>query len=167
MSEYDEWENRRSEFDEKPVRTTAKAMVRVWVLVIIGIVLVAAIGVATWFVKVSISDTQGAGDAEVIKNEAKNRIRAQEGFESLYAAIVTADQNLTLTADALKLSPQSQKLSIELTGQKMTCNDLVGRYNARARQFTQEEFRSAELPAQIGTLDHPATVNTDCKENTQ
>lgn len=167
MSEYDEWENRRSEFDEKPVRTTAKAMVRVWVLVIIGIVLVAAIGVATWFVKVSISDTQGAGDAQIIKNEAKNRIRAQEGFEDLYAAIVTADRNLNITADALKLSPQSQKLSIELTGQKMICNDLVGRYNAAARKFTQGEFRDAELPFAIGTLDHPATVETDCKENTQ
>ena len=161
MSDYDEWESRRDDFDRKPVRTAAKAMTRVWVLVLVGLALVAAAGAGVWFVRVITSDTRGAGNAEIIKNEASNRIRAQEGFEDKFAAIVTADKNLTLTADALKSKPDDAKLNTELTGQKMICNDLVGQYNAAARKFTQEEFRAADLPRVI----EETNPETNCKEN--
>lgn len=161
MSDYDEWDDRIGRFNEKPVRTTAKAMTRVWVLVLVGLALVAAVGAGVWFIRVITSDARGVGNAEIIKNDARNRIRAQEGFEDKYAAIVTADKNLNLTADALKLAPQSEKLSIELTGQKMICNDAVGNYNAAARKFTQEEFRAADLPLTIDDTN----PETDCKEN--
>lgn len=167
MSDSDEWEDRIATFNEKPTRTAARGIRHVWLLVLLVLALAAVTGIAVWTFNVVTSGVKGEGDAQIIKNEAKNRIRAQEGFEDKYAAIVTADQNINLTADALKLSPQSEKLSIELTGQKMICNDLVGRYNAAARKFTQGEFRDAELPPAIGTADVPANEQTDCKENTK
>lgn len=167
MSDYDEWDDRLDMFNEKPTRTAARGISRVALLVILVLALGLVIGGGLWLVKVATSDTKGAGDAEIIKNEAKNRIRAQEGFEDKFAAIITADRNLNITAEALKLSPQSEKLSIELTGQKMICNDLVGQYNSAARKFTQGEFRDAELPPAIGTADFPADESTDCKENTK
>jgi len=154
----DDWGD---DFHDKPTRTTAKGMVRVWLLVGLGIVLAVALAFGIWVVRVESSDIKGAGDAEIIKNEAKNRIRAQEGFEDKYAAIVTADKNLTLTAEALAEEPGSLKLNTELTGQKMICNDAVGRYNADARKFSKEDFKAADLPDQIDGTD-PAT---DCKES--
>lgn len=157
----DEWDDRIERFNEKPVRTTARGMLRVALLVGLAIVLVAALGGAVWFAKVQLSDTKGAGDAEIIKNDARNRIRAQEGFEDKFAAIITADKNLNLTAEALQSKPNDVKLNTELTGQKMICNDLVGQYDSAARKFSQEEFRAADLPAQIDS-SNPAT---DCKEN--
>lgn len=157
----DEWDDRVEMFNDKPVRTTARGMVRVWLLLLLAVALVGAVGVGVWIFKVQTSDTKGRGDAEIIKNEAKNRIRAQEGFEDKYAAIVTADRNLTLTAEELAKNPGDQKLSTELTGQKMICNDAVGRYNADARKFSKEDFKAADLPDQIDDTD-PAT---NCKEN--
>lgn len=167
MSDYDEWDDRIDTFNEKPTRTAAKGISRVWLLVLLVLTLTVVTGVAVWGFNVVTGGVKGEGDAQIIKNEAKNRIRAQEGFEDKYAAIVTADRNLNITADALKLSPQSEKLSIELTGQRMICNDLVGRYNAAARKFTQAEFRDAELPPAIGTADFPADESTDCEENSK
>jgi hypothetical protein len=156
-----EWDDRADDFNRKPTRTAAKGMVRIWLLVGLGLVLVGALAFGIWVVRVQSSDVKGAGDAEIIKNEAKNRIRAQEGFEDKFAAIVTADKNLTLTAEALAKEPGNQKLSVELTGQKMVCNDAVGRYNADARKFSKEDFKAADLPDQIDPND-PAT---NCKEN--
>jgi hypothetical protein len=161
MSYDDEWDDRVGRFNRKPVRTAAQAFTQLWIIILLMIVLSGLTGGGIWFFKVVLSDTKGAGDAEIIKNEARNRIRAQEGFEDKFAAIVTADKNLTLTADALAREPSSQKLSVELIGQKMICNDAVGRYNADARKFSKEDFKSADLPDQVDDTD-PAT---DCKEN--
>lgn len=157
----DEWDDRVDEFHRKPTRTTAKGMVRVWLLIGLAVVLAGGLAAGIWLVRVESSDIKGAGDAEIIKNEAKNRIRAQEGFEDKYAAIVTADRNLTITAEELAKNPGDRKLSTELTGQKMICNDAVGRYNADARKFSKEDFKAADLPDQIDDTD-PAT---NCKEN--
>ena len=157
----DEWDDRVEMFNDKPVRTTARGMVRVWLLLLLAVALVGAVGVGVWIFKVQTSDTKGQGDAEIIKNDARNRIRAQEGFWDRYQGIITADKNLSLTAEALAAKPGDAKLSTELTGQRMICNDLVGTYNSAARKFTQEEFRAAELPLTIDDAD-PAT---DCKEN--
>lgn len=157
----DEWDDRVDDFNRKPLRTTAKGISRGWLIVILVIVLVLVTGGLIWFVRVVTSDTKGAGDAQIVKNEAGNRIRAQEGFEDRFQAILTADKNLTATAEALLKDPGNQKLSTELTGQKMVCNDTVGRYNADARKFSKEDFRAADLPAEIDPND-PAM---NCKEN--
>jgi len=154
------WDDRADRFEEKPVRTAISGSIRTGVVVAVVITVIAVIGVGMWALKVATSDIKGAGDAEIIKNEARNRIRAQEGFLDKFNAIIAADENLTLTAEQLKATPSSVKLQTELTGQKMICNDLVARYNADTRKFTMEEFRDAELPFQIDK----SLPTTDCKE---
>lgn len=148
------WDERADDFHDKPVRTIIKATLMIFAFA-------AVVGGGVWAYKVLISDIKGRGDSEIIKNDARNRIRAQEGFEDMFAAVKTADKNLSLTADALRAMPDSVKLQTELTGQQMICNDLVGRYDAAARKFTQEEFRAADLPARIDAADEA----TDCKES--
>ena len=156
-----DWDDMRDDFERKPTRTTAKWTVRAWLIVVLVIALGGLTGAVIWYVKVGTSDVRGRGDAEVIKNEARNRIRAQEGFWVKYQGVVTADKNLTITAQQLKLRPDDLKLQTELVGQKMVCNDLVGQYNASAQKFTEREFRDAELPHQI---DDTSAPDVDCKE---
>lgn len=154
------WDEREDDFEYKPTRTAAKGTVHVGIWIVVVLVVMGVIGGGVWLVKVATSDIKGVGDAEIIKNDAKNRIRAQEGFLDKYNAVVTADKNLTLTGEALARTPDSVKLQTELTGQKMACNDLVGRYNADANKFSKQEFMDAELPKQIDESD----ITTDCKE---
>lgn len=161
----EQWDRRAEQFDARPVRTSVKGLAAGWVVAIVAIVLVGLIGLGFYVLRVATSDVKGRGDAEIIKNEAGNRIRAQEGFEAKFEAIRTADKNLNITAEALLAKPGDLKLSTELNGQKMICNDLVAQYNAKARSFSQQDFRAADLPNQI--TDTTATSATDCKENSK
>lgn len=160
----DHWGEREDDFNRKPVRQSAKGIGWIGVLVVVAVVVFGAIGVAVWGFGVGTSDVKGRGDAEVIKNEAKNRIRAQEGFWVKYEGIVQADKNLNITAEALAKDPNSVRLQVELNGQKMVCNDLVGQYNAASQKFSEREFKDAELPHQI---DDTSPSAIDCKENTK
>ncbi|MXQ56011.1 hypothetical protein [Shimazuella alba] len=150
-------------FDQAPVRATIWGISRGWFIGIVIIVLAGLTSWAIWGLDVGTSDIKGQGEAEKVKNSAANRIRAQEGFEDLFNEIVTADKNINITAEALELDPKDLKSKVELRGQKQYCNDLVGQYNAKARKFTQQEFRAVDLPAQIDDTDS----KTDCKENQQ
>src|SRR5690349_15390170 len=154
------WEDRLDDLEAKPTRTTAKWTVRGWLLVVLVVVLALVLGGGLWLLRVATSDVKGQGDAVVIKNDARNRIRAQEGFEKLFADLKIADQRIDVTADALQLRPNDVKLETELIGQKHYCLGLVSEYNAKARSFSQQDFRAADLPQEIDQ----AAPETDCKE---
>lgn len=155
------WDEREDDFEHKPVRQTAKGIGYLGILTVVAVLVFGAIGVSLWAFGVFTSDVKGRGDAEVMKNDARNRIRAQEGFEKLHQDILAADRNLNVTAESLKLEPTNVRWKTELSGQKQYCIGLVGQYNAKARSFTQEQFRDAELPREITESD----PLTDCKEN--
>lgn len=110
-----------------------------------------------WGFKVATSDIKGQGDAIVQKNDSTNRINKQELFETLYAEIKSSDQKITILADAVKNDP-SYTNKTNLTGVQTYCVGVVQDYNAEARKYTAEDFRSTDLPASINPLD-PAT---DC-----
>lgn len=159
--EFDHWGERQRDFDRKPTLTVARATVRAWLIGVLIVILVLGTGAIIWSLRVSTSDVKGRGDAEIIKNDARNRIRAQEGFEKLFAAIQAADRNLTTTAAALRAKPNGDlKLETELLGQKHQCAGLVAEYDAKARSFTQEDFRAADLPPKIDASDS----TTNCEE---
>lgn len=160
-SDYDHWGDRQDDFDAKPTRTTAKWTVRGWLIVVLVIALGLVTSAVIWGLRVGTSDVKGRGDAEIIKNDARNRIRAQEGFEKLFQDILAADRNLTTTAEALTRRPGDLKLETELLGQKHYCAGLTGEYDAKARSFSQEDFRAADLPPKID----PTDGTTDCKES--
>lgn len=131
---------------------------RIGLLVLAILALVAVIGIGVWGFKVATSDIKGQGDATRQKNDATNRIAAQQRFEDLYQEVIQSDRRITMLADATERDPSTVNQT-NLTGAINYCLDVVGDYNAEARKFTAEEFRAADLPAQIDNLD-PAT---DCQ----
>lgn len=161
------WDERADKFEDRPTRESVKWTARAGVVAAVAIAVVLALGALVWGFSVVTSDVKGQGDAEIVKNEAGNRIRAQEGFEQKFAAIKSADQNINVTAEALKSDPDSVKLKAELLGQKQACNGLVGAYNAASRKFTQAEFRAADLPFELNVDAATTFPETDCKENSK
>jgi hypothetical protein len=119
----------------------------------------AIVGIGVWVFRVTTSDVKGRGDATVIKNEARNRIRAQEGFEKVYADIVASDRKIDVADRAAKADPQDRTLRQNAAGVRQYCLTVVGDYNARARSFSQEDFRAADLPYRIDDTD----PKTDCR----
>ncbi len=121
-------------------------------------VVVIVLPLTLWGAKVALSDLFGQGNAIIKKNDATNRISAQERFESLYAEIVNADRRLDVLKDALDNDP-SYTNKVNFTGGQTYCLSVVADYNAEARKYSARDFRSFDLPAQIDNWDE----TTDCK----
>lgn len=151
------WEDRVA---EHPVRSSAIGLVWMWVLSLFAMILIGVLAIVLWSFGVFTSDVKGQGDAQKIKNAGPNRVMAQELFETRYQDIRASDQTIVITSQALLASPNDTQLKTQLLGQKQYCVGIVAKYNADARKFSKEDFRSADLPAQIDSSD-PAT---DCKE---
>lgn len=144
---------------DNPSKVARGAGWRIGVAVIAVMIFVGLIGAVVWGIGVLTSDVAGQGNAVKKKNDAVNRIAAQEGFEQDYADIKAADQKVAIAKEALDASPDDYTVKVNYTGTRTACVTFVNDYNARARKFTQQDFRAADLPYQIDELD-PAT---DCK----
>jgi hypothetical protein len=130
----------------------------IWGLVVFGVIAVVSIGV--WGFRVATSDVAGRGNAVIIKNNAVNRIAQQERFEQLYADIRASDQKITVASAAVIADPSDKTAQQNLTGMQNYCLSVVGDYNALARKYSAEDFRSVDLPEQIDQ----SIPSTDCKE---
>lgn len=124
--------------------------------VLLGIVVLVA---GIWALGVVLSGPKGQGDAIKQKNSASNWTTAQARFETQYQSIISADEKITVAAEALAASPDDRTAQQTLQGIKSACISAVADYNAESRKYLSEEFKSADLPYQIDKTD-PAT---DCK----
>lgn len=129
--------------------------------IVIGVILILVLGAALWAFNVATSGVKGQGDAQRQKNSAENWTKQQAEFERMYASIKAQDKNITIAAKEAKANPDDATKQINYSGLIRNCNDTVANYNAMARSYLAEQFRAADLPAQIDETD-PAT---DCKEN--
>lgn len=128
---------------------------------IIGIVIFfGALSAGIWALRVATAPIKGAGDQEIIINDGRNRINAQEWFESQYGQIKAADRKLDEAAANLARDPDDDFYRTNYTGLKNRCVEMVEAYNAEARKVSREDWRSPALPSRIDNTD-PAT---DCKE---
>lgn len=169
MSDFDQkWENEIERWDPRRVKIVIAAFVALVVLA----------PAAIWGIRVATSDTRGAGNVEIERNSAENRVRAQAFFEQSYQDIQKFDvqvvdaqkaydnfiaTNPKPTADdvvaAQVYSQQLNSRQVTLTGLQQQCQNTVADYNAEARKTLAAEWRSKELPYQIDGSS-PAT---DCK----
>lgn len=128
-------------------------------LALAGIALVAVVVGGAWFLRVGTSEIRGEGDAVVQRNSAANWTSAQARFESLYAEVVAQDKTVAIAKERLDADPTDRTAQQNYDGARMICANTVGAYNAEARSYLSEDFRAADLPAQIGALDS----TTDCE----
>lgn len=151
-----QWDRKRywTEHDN-PDRLIVAGWSRAILAALATLAVVALVLIGTWWFRVSTSDVRGQGNAERTKNAASNRIAAQERFESLYAEIKATDAKLDVLA-----ADKSANAQTRLTGTKTYCLSVIADYDALARKYRSQDFRSVDLPAQIDT-NNPAT---DCKE---
>lgn len=159
-SEVDRWDPRR---------------VKIAIAVLIAVVLVAPI--AIWGIQVATSDTRGAGNVEIERNSAENRVRAQAYFEQSFQDIKKFDvqivdaqkayddfvtNNPKPSADDLVAAQiygqQLNSRQVTMTGLQQQCQNTVANYDAEARKTLAAEWRSNELPYQID-----GSPETDCK----
>jgi type II secretory pathway pseudopilin PulG len=133
-----------------------------WVLIVIlAITLTAGI----WGLQVATSRVKGQGDAQIQKNSAENWIKAQARFEKNYAEIKATDGKITNAYKVWQDDPTDKTAKQTYTGLQSYCLSVVAAYNADARSYLTEDFRSADLPDQIQTEGPSANKATDCKEN--
>jgi hypothetical protein len=171
MSDFEQkWESELHRWDPRRVKITIAAFV--------AVLLIAP--VAIWGVRVATSDTRGAGNVEIERNSAENRIRAQAFFEQSYEDVKkfevqigdaqkAYDDFIATTPkptadDVVAAQLYGQRLSglqTTLTGLQQQCQNTVADYNAEARKTLAAEWRSDELPYQIDASS-PAT---DCKSS--
>lgn len=130
-----------------------------WWIILITIVLL--IGAAIWGIGVAVSGPKGQGDAIRQNNSAENWTAKQALFEDLYADIEASDRKIDAAAQALKADPEDKTLQANYSGIVNHCISVVGNYNAEARKFLSEDWRSIDLPDQISNND----PSTDCKES--
>jgi hypothetical protein len=146
--------------NENPSGVARSASWRIGVFVLIWLGIVALVGILVWGFRVVTSDIKGQGNAVIIKNDAVNRIAQQERFEQLYADVKAADLKIGTAAAALVLSPLDKTAQQTYTGTINFCIQVSADYDALARKFSAEDFRSVDLPEQIDRFDS----STDCKE---
>ena len=169
MSQFEQkWESEVDRWDPRRVKIAIAAL--------IAVVLVAPI--AIWGIQVATSDTRGAGNTEIARNSAENRIRSQAYFEQSYQDISKFDLQI---GDAQKAyndfvtnnpKPSAEDLvaaqiygqqlnsrQVTLTGLQQQCQNTVANYDAEARKTLAAEWRSNELPYQIDD----SSPETDCK----
>jgi uncharacterized membrane protein len=151
----EEWYN-----SENPTKVARGAAWRFGVFILIFMAIFATLSLLFWGFRVVTSDIKGQGNAVIIKNDAVNRIAQQERFEQLYADIKAADLKVGVAYDALQVNPVDKTLQTNYTGTINYCISVVADYDALARKYSAEDFRSADLPEQIVRSDS----STDCKE---
>jgi hypothetical protein len=143
-----------------PSRVARGGSWRIGVWIICAVVFFALLGGAIWGIKVLVSGPKGAGDQEIITNDGRNRINAQEWFQSQYGQILTADRQLDDAAANLAKNPTGDFEKTNYTGLKNRCVDMVNAYNAEANKVTRGKWMSPDLPEHIDDSD----PKTDCKE---
>ncbi len=129
-----------------------------WVLLIVLLVLGGLISAGIWALGVATSGVKGQGDAVKTNNSAENWTAKQAFFETKYEAAKTADQKIKLYADKVAADPTDRTAKDNHSGIQSQCLNYVAEYNAESRKFLSQDWKSADLPTELGS-----SPSTDCK----
>lgn len=132
-----------------------------WIIAIV--VTVTLISMAGWGLNVLLSEPKGRGDALIEKNSANNWVKAQKEFNDRYQDILATDLKIDAAKRAWNANKNDIVLQTNYNGLVNYCLSAVGEYNSLARSYLAQDFRDADLPAEIDSTN--STI--DCKENKQ
>lgn len=145
---------------DNPSRVVRGATWRTFLWIIGIVAFVGLLSGGIWALRVATAPIKGAGDQEIIINDGRNRINAQEWFEGQYGQIKAADRKLDDAATNLAANPGDDFWRTNYTGLKNRCIEMVEAYNAEAHKVSREDWRDPRLPSRIDNTD----PSTDCKE---
>ena len=129
-------------------------------VVAIVIAFLGLIAAAIWGINVAISGARGQGDALAQHNSSANWVAAQARFEDLYSEIEQADLKVADAHVRMEREPENRTAEDNYYGTQAYCRSVIADYNAEARKYLAEDFRSVDLPERISNTD----PNTDCQE---
>jgi hypothetical protein len=145
----------------------------VWASVI-AFLLVVVLPLGLWAGGVILAPVAGKAQAYKDKHSSANWTQAQAGFETLFADAQKFDQQIGDAQAALDtfkaenpewkdagpydaLTEDLRNKETVLTGLTQQCKNTVADYNSRARTYTLRDFKSGDLPQQLGQDE-----GTDC-----
>lgn len=140
------------------VKETAKGISAGWILVLVLLLVGGVTSALIWGIGVATSGVKGQGDAIKINNSAENWTKKQAFFEDKYQAVKVADQKIALFAQVVAKNPKDRTAQDNLTGITSQCMNYVAEYNAESRKFLSQDWKSVDLPIELGNLP-----STDCK----
>ena len=153
----------------------APRRVKLAFVVLLAVVIIAPVSI--WGFRIATSDTRGAGNVEIERNSAENRIRSHAFFEQSFEDVQKFDlqivdaqkayddfvaNNPKPTADDLVAAQlytqQLNNRQVTLTGLQQQCQNTAADYNAEARKTLASKWRSPQLPYKI----NDGSPATDC-----
>lgn len=129
-----------------------------WWLAALAVIFVVGGGLLA--LNVATSGARGQGDGILQRNSASNWLDAQARFEENYADYEATVARIDVFHEQSLADPGDVVAKTNWLGSISYCTDLVASYNVDARSFLREDFRAADLPAQLD----PATC-THTQEN--
>jgi hypothetical protein len=126
--------------------------------IVLGLLFFAILGGLIWGFQVVTSDARGKGNSVIIKNDARNRIQAQEEYVRLLNEVKRADKQLDILNASRKTSAAAETRYI---GAVSYCQSVTADYNALGDKYRSADFLPVGYPLVIDEND----PTTDCKEN--
>lgn len=134
---------------------------RIGVWIVVGVVFMGLIGGGIYWVKVATAPVKGWGDEQIIVNDGRNRVNAQEWFAGKYGFVKGQDAKLPGMRENLAATKGTADESLwrsSLTGATNLCLQAIEEYNAEALKISRGQWRSPNLPFSL-----PDGDSTDCK----
>lgn len=125
------------------------------------LVFFALIGGVTYAIKVAAAPAKGWGDQQIIINDGRNRVNAQEWFAGKYGYVKAQDSklpNMREQLEATKGTADESMWRTSLSGAVNLCLQAVAEYNAETQKISRGRWMSPDLPFSL-----PDGEATDCK----
>ncbi len=138
---------------------------RVFMWSVIAVVAVGLIGGGIYWAKVASAPVKGWGDEQIVVNDGRNRVNAQEWFAGKYGFVKGQDAKLAgmkANLEATKGTPDESLWRSSFTGAQNLCLQAIEEYNAEANKVSRGRWRSPDLPFAL-----PDGESTDCRESTR
>lgn len=147
----------RREFDSASRFVGSRAAV--WIVA--AVVFSLLVGGGIFWARVATAPVKGWGDEQIIVNDGRNRVNAQEWFASKYGFVKGQDAKIPgmqANLEATKGTADEALWRASLTGLQNLCLQAVQEYNAETEKISRGRWKSPNLPFSL-----PDGEATDCK----
>lgn len=134
---------------------------RIMVWTVVGVLFFGALGAGIWYFRVATAPVKGWGDEQIIVNDGRNRVNAQEWFAGKYGFVKGQDAKIPgmqANLEATKGTADEALWRSSLTGLQNLCLQAVAEYNAESEKISRGRWKSPNLPFSL-----PDGEATDCK----